>query len=142
MSRSEKLAWGLGAILVLIILWLLLRSMKPVGGGNIKLGDIFFGGVDPASINVTVPPYVANLDLDFTPPAEYTTTIQGESPCACGCESLNVDFLDMSGLAEAINEGIQVDFAAKLANFFSSNPISLAYANMNKIPLFQYGYDG
>lgn len=140
LTRNEKIGLGVGGVLVAVIIWLLLRRSR-AGAGSLTVGPVSFGGYQGAPYSLNIPPDIYNIVLGFQP-ADGLVISGGETPCACGCESNTVNFLDLSGYAAALQNDLDAQTIAGIQRYFSLNPEMLAFANDNPITLFQEGYDG
>ena len=141
LTRNEKIGLGVGGVLVAIIIWLLLRRARAGAGGNLTVGPATFGGYQGGSYNLNIPPDIYNLVLGFQPPSVGVVAGGSETPCACGCESNTVNFLDLSGYAAALQNDLDAQTIAGIQRYFSLNPDMYTFANANPIELFQEGFD-
>ncbi len=138
MSRGGKVAWGLGLIIAVLILWLFLRGRQPLGeSGDVTLGDIFFGGYSEPDIIVEAKPSVFNFLINWVAPSP--GVLPGgpsDAPCLCGCQSLSVDFLDLTDFARALEVSLQADEIERQQKYFAANPLLYTFANANRIAFF------
>lgn len=129
MGRSEKAAWIVTGVEVLIIALLLLRKM-PVGttptGATIKLGDLVFGGLTLGNGPVIEShPSQYSIDLLWQYPGQDLGALPGytSSPCGCAGEGGGkVNFLDLSGFVENLNNQMLNNTLDKIKQFYFSIP--------------------
>lgn len=124
LSRQEKMAYGLGAVLVAIIIWLLLRK-HPIGqGGDVTLGPVNIGDVILSPNWTASLPAAFNMVMNFEAPSPGALPGSTEAgPCACGCEGGNMlEFLDLSEFAAQLQHDLQASEMARINQFYYSMP--------------------
>lgn len=136
MSRDRRLAFGIALVLGVVILWLLLRGQKTFAGDDVKLGDIFFGGYEPGSFVLMREPDQYSFSFDLIVPPSQQNNFGSDSPCACGCEEIKFNFLDLTDWVKDYNAALYSQVTGEIQEYFSYNPWAYTFANSNRIDQF------